>query len=123
MKHAHKNKDKDPIVLKKTDLSSSRGSELSYNAMAPTSNEAVSVPPLFQSFTGIPGPIETPSLRAQSTADLDLHPVDRGLHAWLFVFSAFVLEFLIWGFAFRYVSQLLAYEGFIISDAFLICLC
>lgn len=32
-----------------------------------------------------------------------LHPVDGGLHAWLFVFSAFVLECLVWGFPFRYV--------------------
>lgn len=29
-----------------------------------------------------------------------LHPVDGGFHAWLFVFSAFVLECLVWGFPF-----------------------
>ena len=27
-----------------------------------------------------------------------LHPVDRGFHAWLFVFAATGLEILIWGF-------------------------
>lgn len=31
-----------------------------------------------------------------------LHPVDRGFHAWLFVFCAFVLESIVWGFPFRY---------------------
>lgn len=34
-----------------------------------------------------------------------LHPVDGGLHAWLFVFSAFVLECLVWGFPFRYAQS------------------
>lgn len=29
-----------------------------------------------------------------------LHPVDGGFHAWLFVFSSFVLECLVWGFPF-----------------------
>jgi hypothetical protein len=32
---------------------------------------------------------------------VELHPVDQGFHAWLFVFSAFILECLVWGFPFR----------------------
>lgn len=33
-----------------------------------------------------------------------LHPVDGGFHAWLFVFCAFMLECIVWGFPFRYSS-------------------
>ncbi|KAF4943088.1 hypothetical protein F66182_18852, partial [Fusarium sp. NRRL 66182] len=31
-----------------------------------------------------------------------LHPADRGLHAYLFLLSSFILEALIWGFAFTF---------------------
>lgn len=34
-----------------------------------------------------------------------LHPVDGGLHAWLFVLSSFILECMIWGFPFGYVCS------------------
>lgn len=36
--------------------------------------------------------------RAEATA---LPPIDGGVKAWTFVFSSFVLEALVWGFAFR----------------------
>lgn len=39
-----------------------------------------------------------------------LHPVDGGFHAWLFVFCAFVLECLVWGFPFRCLSTLRGVE-------------
>ncbi|KAF8310200.1 MFS general substrate transporter [Clavulina sp. PMI_390] len=34
--------------------------------------------------------------------EVKLHPADEGFHAWLFVFCAFILETLIWGFGFSY---------------------
>lgn len=39
-----------------------------------------------------------------------LQPVDGGFHAWLFVFSAFVLECLVWGFPFRSVASVVIGE-------------
>ena len=34
----------------------------------------------------------------------ELAPVDRGLQAWRFCFSAFILEMMVWGFCFRYAN-------------------
>lgn len=34
-----------------------------------------------------------------------LHPVDGGIHAWLFVLCSFILECMIWGFPFGYLSS------------------
>ena len=31
----------------------------------------------------------------------ELPPVDRGMRAWMFCFSAFILEMMVWGFSFR----------------------
>ncbi|KAF8310199.1 MFS general substrate transporter [Clavulina sp. PMI_390] len=45
--------------------------------------------------------LEARSLRGEEGA-VELHPVDGGFHAWLFVFCAFMLESLVWGFGFSY---------------------
>lgn len=36
----------------------------------------------------------------------ELPPIDRGIKAWTFCFSAFVLEMMVWGFSFRFISHL-----------------
>lgn len=46
----------------------------------------------------------TSAERQREEEAVALHPVDEGFHAWLFVFSAFVLECIVWGFPFRFVS-------------------
>ena len=40
-----------------------------------------------------------------------LPPVDGGLQAWTFVFCAFIVETLVWGFPFRHVALLSSREA------------
>ena len=56
-----------------------------------------------------PTPYSAQSSQAALQAALDdgvtvqeLAPMDRGVRAWTFCFSAFLLEMVIWGFCFRY---------------------
>lgn len=50
-----------------------------------------------------PGQLTRPARSLVDHPSQLLHPIDTGVHAWLFVFSSFTLEFFVWGFAFRYV--------------------
>lgn len=67
---------------------------------------------------GTPSHVETPTMLTAQSSMAALHaedpqsganvqelpPVDRGIRAWTFCFSALVLEMMVWGFGFRSVS-------------------
>lgn len=66
-----------------------------------------------------PSPAETAEEHHRNEA-APLAPVDGGIKAWTFVFSSFVLECLVWGFAFSYgfyVNQLLVPSDAVPSPA------
>ncbi|EJT98603.1 MFS general substrate transporter [Dacryopinax primogenitus] len=63
--------------------------------------ELQNIPPLKDE--GLPTTPTTEVVQSvQETLASDLAPVDRGRDAWLFVFSAFLMETFVWGFAFIY---------------------
>lgn len=47
------------------------------------------------------GPVISPTEEQRRAEAVALPPVDGGIKAWSFVFASFILEILVWGFAFR----------------------